>query len=277
MKVNLCLPAFLAVAVMSGFSPVLSSAQEAAPAPVEAATPVTPPSDKGSFHLYLLTGQSNMEGRGVLDAEGKKADPRVLSFGNDNQWVPATDPLHIREKGGGGTGPGLSFGKAMAANNPTTTIGLIPCAVGGSPLSRWVKGAPHYTTAVARTQEAVKFGELKGIIWHQGESDSKKEALATTYAARLTGMINDLRMEFGQPELPFVVGELGPFLLEQNLPFWKKVNEQILSIPGTVPHCGLVRSEGLPSRGDHLHFNTEGARELGRRYAQEMVRLLASP
>lgn len=262
-------------------SPALSFAQEAAPAPapaaVEAPTPVAPPADKSTFHLYLLIGQSNMEGRGAIDAESKIADPRVLSFDKNNQWVPATDPLHFGDKGIMGTGPGLAFGKAMAAKNPNVTIGLIPCAVGGTPLSRWVKGAPLYKNAVARTQEAMKTGELKGILWHQGESDSKNEENATTYGTRLAGMITDLRAELGKPELPVVVGELGEFLSDTSLPFWKTVNEAIKATPAAVPHCGLAKSEGLTSRGDHLHFNAEGARGLGRRYAEEMERLQKIP
>ena len=258
-----------AAALLFVFSAPLSFTQETA------STTLLP--EKSRFHLYLLIGQSNMEGRGALDQEGKVADPRVLMLDKNNQWVPATDPLQSDEAARIGTGPGVSFGKALATRKPSTTIGLIPCAVGGTPLSRWVKGGPLYQNAVARTREAMKYGELKGIIWHQGESDSKKEELASTYAQRLTGMIADLRTEFGRPGLPFVAGELGDFLLESNLPCWKKVNEAIRSVSQTVPHCGLAVSKGLVDKGDHLHFDTASQRELGRRYAGEIDRLEKAP
>jgi len=231
--------------------------------------------EKKAFHLYLLLGQSNMAGRGVLDQESKVPHARVLTLDQNNQWVPATDPLHFQPKDA--VGPGFSFGKAMAEKDPSVTIGLIPCAVGGSPLSRWVKGGPLYLAAVARAQEAMKSGELKGILWHQGESDSKKDEHASTYADRLTRMIEDLRTELGQPDLPFVGGELGPFLLETNLPYWKKVNESLVTTLKKLPHCGVVSAEGLIDKGDNLHFDTTSERELGRRYAAEMSRLSATP
>ena len=88
------------------------------------------------FHLYLLIGQSNMAGRGPVDAESKVAHPRVLMLNKNREWVSATDPLHF-DKAVAGVGPGLAFGKQMAEANPRVRIGLIPCAVGGTPISAW--------------------------------------------------------------------------------------------------------------------------------------------
>jgi len=277
-------PWFVALLLLA-LSPTLSFSQEeeSPSAPSKPAVPAQPSKtvstmpEKSSFHLYLLIGQSNMVGRGALDAESSVPHPRVLMLNKDNQWVMATDPLHFAKPGKDTVGPGFSFGKALADKNPSVTVGLIPCAVGGTPLSRWVKGAPLYTAAVVRAHEAMKNGELKGVIWHQGEADSKKEDTATTYATRLTGMIADLRSELGKPGLPVVVGELGDFLDDINLPFWKKVNGEILTVSQSVPHCGLAKSGGLKNKGDHLHFNTEAEREFGRRYAEEMERLQKTP
>ena len=80
------------------------------------------------FHLYLLIGQSNMAGRGSVDAESKAAHPRVLMFDNNREWVPATDPLHF-DKAVAGVDPGLAFGKQMAEEDSKVLIGIIPCAV----------------------------------------------------------------------------------------------------------------------------------------------------
>ena len=48
-----------------------------------------------NLHLYLLIGQSNMAGRGVVDAESKEVNPRILMLDSLGQWVPATDPMHF--------------------------------------------------------------------------------------------------------------------------------------------------------------------------------------
>src|SRR5262245_32294917 len=76
-------------------------------------------------HLYLLIGQSNMAGRGKVEAEDKKPHTRVLMLNKEDQWVPAVDPLHF-DKGSAGVGPGLTFGKTLAEADKEVTIGLIP-------------------------------------------------------------------------------------------------------------------------------------------------------
>src|SRR5262249_11968425 len=132
---------------------------------------------KEELKLYLLMGQSNMAGRGVPEKEDLTPHPRVLRFTYGGFWTNAVEPVNRGEHGKtAGVGPGLAFGKAMAEANPDVVIGLVPCAVGGTPLERWEKGADLYTNAVARAHAAMKVGTLAGIIWHQGESDSKTEA-----------------------------------------------------------------------------------------------------
>jgi hypothetical protein len=153
-------------------------------------------------HIYLLMGQSNMVGRGKMTRW--PLHPRVLSLNKAGRWIPAIDPLHetsSRDR----VGPGVSFGRGMLyVVDQEVTIGLVPCAVGGSPLSRWEKGGDLYEATVRRAREATKHGTLMGILWMQGEKDAKELALAMSYAKRLDAMILDFRHEFGMPELPFV-------------------------------------------------------------------------
>lgn len=233
---------------------------------------------KSKFHLYLLIGQSNMAGRGALDGAAKNPHPRVLKFTKENVWAPAVEPLHF-DKPIAGVGLGSSFARIMAEANPDATIGLIPCAVGGTPLSRWVKGGDLYEQAVARAKLALKDGELKGILWHQGESDSGNERLALSYAERLAGMVKALRVELGAGDVPFVAGQLGGFLKradkEGKPSFWPEVNGQLAAAVKTVPRAALVESAGLQHKGDGVHFDTASLREFGQRYAAAMQRLLA--
>jgi len=53
------------------------------------------PEIDSSFNIYLLAGQSNMAGRAPLDTLSKEVDPQILMLDKDNNWVPATDPVHF--------------------------------------------------------------------------------------------------------------------------------------------------------------------------------------
>ncbi len=237
--------------------------------------PVKLPS-KQSFQLYLMIGQSNMSGRGKVGEEDKTPHPRVLMFTTNAVWQPAVEPVtHDRQPKMLGVGPGLAFGKAVAEKYPDATIGLIPCSLGGTPLSRWQKGGDLYSNAVHRAKLAMKEGTLKGVIWHQGESDSGK-GKAETYGERLQQMIRDLRTDLNTPELPFVAGQLGEFLYTRktnNVPGSHIVNAAISELPTKMPHTGFVSSHGLTHKGDELHFDAASQREMGKRFAAEMIKL----
>ena len=40
-----------------------------------------------------------------------------------------------------------------------------------------------------------------------------------------------------------------------------------------MPYCGFVSSEGLAAMEDGVHFDAASARELGKRFAAEMIRI----
>jgi len=234
-----------------------------------------PPKEK--LHLYLLIGQSNMAGRGVMESELSVSRLRILKFSSRNVWAPGVEPLHTDKPAIAGAGLGMSFARAMADGDPEITVGLIPCAVGGTPLHRWQKGGDLYEQALVRARLAMKDGTLQGILWHQGEADSGDEATARNYAARLAQMIADLRADLGAGEVPFVAGKLGEFLSptgKDGTPsFWPVVNEQLATIPAQVPQTAVVDSAGLQPKSDQVHFDTASLREFGKRYAQAMKHL----
>jgi hypothetical protein len=165
----------------------------------------------------------------------------------------------------------------MASHMTKATIGLVPCAVGGTPLRRWMKGGDLYSNAVERAHLAMKFGTLKGVLWHQGESDSGTRTNAESYGTRLAQMIKDLRADLGAPDLPVVVGQLGEFLYDRGpdkSPYARVVNDSLARLPEHVPHTACVMSKGLTHKGDVLHFNAASQREMGKRYAHEMLKLI---
>jgi hypothetical protein len=230
---------------------------------------VTPPA-KDRFDIYLLMGQSNMVGRDTTTLTSQIEHSNVLALNTDGQWVVAREPMYV---GGTGIGPGISFALEMLKANPNRTIGLVPCAVGGTPLRRWVKGADLYEKAVSRAKLAAQTGVIKGVLWHQGESDTAKKEDAESYEARLTQMLKDLRQDLGLPKMPIVVGQLGRFLTVEKYPYVKTVQAAIEHIPAVVPNAGFADSTGLTDKGDQLHFSAAAQAEFGARYAKAMQKL----
>lgn len=234
---------------------------------------VTPPA-KESFHIYLLMGQSNMVGRDTSTLKSQVDNPRVLALNADGQWVIAKDPIHAQVgRIAPGAGPGIPFAREMLKADPKITIGLVPCAVGGTPLRRWIKGADLYEQAVSRARRAAQAGVLKGVLWHQGESDTENKQNAETYEARLTQMFKDLRGDLGLPALPIVVGQLGDFLAPEKYPYVETVRGAIQHIPVVVPGVGYASAAGLGHKGDNLHFSADAEKKLGARYAGALQKL----
>jgi len=222
------------------------------------------------MQIFLLIGQSNMAGRGKVEAPDLAPHPRVFMLTKELAWVPAVDPMHFDKPERIGTGLGKTFGALVADAQPGAVIGLVPAAFGGSALDEWAPGQPHYVNAVARAKEALKHGRLAGILWHQGESDRAPEK-AATYAVRFARMIAQLRADLGVQDVPVIVGEIGRFCPNEG-----PVNAEIRRLPELVPHCALVRSDGLEGRPEEpevVHFTTPAFRELGRRYATAWLEL----
>lgn len=173
------------------------------------------PVEKG-LDLYLLMGQSNMAGRGVVEDEDMRAHPRVLTLNRQNEWIPARGPIHFDKKIAG-VGPGRTFGVVLADQNPSRTIGLVPCAVGGTSIRLWQPsvydkrtGTHPYDDMLERMRIAMRSGTLKGILWHQGKSDSAT-GLDGTYQDKLTQLLDRLRKNLNAEQTPFVLGQLGEF------------------------------------------------------------------
>jgi hypothetical protein len=236
-------------------------------------------SSQPPLHLYLLIGQSNMAGRGTVEAIDSQPHPRVFALKLNHEWGPASEPLHWDKPERIGVGPGFAFGRAMADQNPSVRIGLIPAAVGGSSIRAWLAGAVHEQTnshpwddMVARTNHvlAQQGGDLKGAIWHQGESDSGD--YTDQYEAALVDLVQRLRKEFNKPNLPFVAAQLAPYYTETH-PGALKINEIVSRLPELVSNTAYVTAEGLNHLGDGTHLDSASEREIGKRYADAMAKL----
>jgi hypothetical protein len=165
-------------------------------------------------HIFILMGQSNMSGYGELLAEDKIPVDKVFLIptkgGEKYEWQPAAHPLHNRLSSDR-FGLGLPFAKAYLKTHPNVTIRLIPVAWGGAAIDQLSQGTDTYNDGINKALFAQKEGEIKGVLWHQGESDTVTEELANTYEAKLHQLIKDIRTDLSIADLPFIAGNLAEF------------------------------------------------------------------
>ncbi len=230
------------------------------------ATPVVP----DDMQLFLLMGQSNMEGRGFLQPQDVSTNPGIWMLTKSGRWTLARDPIHY-DRPAAGVGPGHQFARTLKRRDPGANIGLVPAAVGATSLDEWQAGGTLYQHAVARARVAIKNGELKGILWHQGEADLSPEKIAS-YPRRFAAMIAQLRLDLGAPNVPVIIGEL-PYERERNAAF----NATIPTIAAAVPNCAWVSAKDLPTNDGRVHFSSASARKLGERYAEKFLELRSRP
>lgn len=224
------------------------------------------------LHLFLLGGQSNMSGRGTLTETNRVDHARVFVLTKSGEWRPATEPFHWEKPKANGAGLAASFARAYADAHPGVNVGLVPVAYGGSPISSWQPGRVHFTNAVALARVALKSGTFKGFLWHQGESDSFTMDRVKGYVPLFTNAITRLRQELGIENVPFVAGELGPYLRNWQDPkrpnlYWQAMNAEIARGVRLLPKAILVPAAGLEDvRADRIHFETPSLRRFGLRY-----------
>lgn len=231
------------------------------------------------MNAFLMVGQSNMSGRGNLKELPDISNPHVRVWRGEG-WETAVEPV-VRDKPAiAAAGMGTAFGMSvymMTGEN----VGLIPCSLGGSRLMEWMPGERLFEAAVVETTKALGSGaRLAGILWHQGESDSREVEAALTYTkqlrrimAALLARIREAAEAAGMAErvctpLPVLVGELGDYL-DGNADslYHRAINAQLAEFATLRPEYALVSAHDLPDRGDRLHFSAHAQRRLGLRYA----------
>lgn len=172
--------------------------------------------DNPAQDVFILAGQSNMAGRGGV-ASGKwdgsvppqcQPNPSILRLTANLTWEEARDPLHDDIDVGRicGVGPGMAFANELRTRGSGIgVLGLVPCAVGGTAISKWARGSHLYNQLVTRANESVKDGgAIRAILWYQGESDAGTKENAEAYKGKLEKLIQDLRSDLNLPSLPFI-------------------------------------------------------------------------
>ena len=230
-------------------------------------------SGNDDYDVYLLLGQSNMAGRGrMLPEDTVKTIEGVWLLNADGVPEPAVSPLNRyssirKEIGMQQICPGNYFSEEMHKATGRKIL-LVVNARGGSSLSEWMKDSPeqdYFEEAVKRAGQAARYGKIKAVLWHQGESDSGR---SDVYLDSLAVFVSDLRKAIGDESVPFIAGEIARWTDNADA-----FNEMISHISGRIPNSFYVSSEGCTPLKDvsDPHFSREGQMLLGHRYACKVL------
>lgn len=228
---------------------------------------------KEQFYIFLLAGQSNMAGRGFVQPEDTLINTRVLALNKNNEWVYAKEPLHYYEPSRTGLDCGLSFGKQLAKKyGKAITIGLVPCAVGGSSIEQWLgdstyRGVMLYSNFLAKAKAAANYGTIKGMLWHQGESNAGTKS-HVGYKQKLESFFAKVRNDLQQPDLPVYLGPLGLYLTNYSFPYRDAVNQDLDALSKTGNKIYLIKTSDFGHLKDTIHFDSRSQRLMGKRFAE---------
>jgi hypothetical protein len=249
-----------------------------------------------NFYIYLCFGQSNMEGQGAIQDQDLEVDSRFQVFQaldcanlgrNKATWYTATPPTcQCYSK----LSPADYFGRTMVAYLPDSiSVGIINVAVGGCDIRLFDKdlyrdydstykedwftakvkdyGGNPYQYLINLAKLAQQDGIIKGILLHQGETNTGQELWPSYVKKIYSDMLGDLSLE----------ANLAPLLAGQVLSAGENccssMNAIIDRLPDTIPTAHVVSSKGCSGQ-DMAHFDSEGYRTLGRRYALQMLSLM---
>ncbi len=247
--------------------------------------------------IYLCIGQSNMEaGAKPEEQDQGPVDPRFKmlaavdmprlerTMGN---WYVATPPLNRPENN---MGPVDFFGRTMVAQLPQEySVGVINVSVAGAKIELWEKdtykeyldqaeswmqnmckqydGNP-YQRLVDMAKIAQKDGIIKGLLIHQGESNAGDPEWCNKVKGIYDNLVKDLSLN--PTEFYLLAGELKS-AAEGGV--CAGFNSAVLAkLPSVVPNSYIISSEECKGVNDGFHFNIEGFRLLGKRYAEQMLK-----
>ncbi len=253
---------------------------------------------KKNFHIYLCLGQSNMEGNAKIEAQDTIGiDPRfrvmsTLDCPNlkreKGKWYVAVPPLCRCHTG---LSPADYFGRTMVASLPKKIkVGIINVSIGGCKIELfdkenyaeyistspdWLKGMvkDYDNNAYGRLIEMAKLaqeeGTIKGILLHQGESNTNDSLWTKKVKMVYDNIIKDLNLN--PKDVPLLAGEV--VNTDQN-GLCSSMNRIIGNLPQEIPNSYVIPSTGCAGAKDRLHFTAEGYREFGKRYAEKMLSIL---
>jgi hypothetical protein len=251
---------------------------------------------KSNFYIYLCFGQSNMEGQGKIEAQDTIKNSRFLVLQaidcpnlnrTKGKWYPAVPPTCQCFSN---LSPADYFGRTMVANLPDSiTVGIINVAIGGCDIRLFDKdiyqdydstykenwftskianyGGNPYKYLIDLARLAQKDGVIKGILLHQGETNTGQTQWPSYVKKIYSDILTDLSLN--ADSVPLLAGEV----LATGDNCCSGMNSIIHQLPDTIPTAHIISSAGCKGM-DKAHFDSEGYRTIGKRYAIQMLLLL---
>ncbi len=249
-----------------------------------------------NFYVFLCIGQSNMEGNARFEIRDQEnIDPRfqmmaAVDFPQQKRemgkWYTAAPPLC---RPNNGLTPVDYFGRTLVSTLPKNKrVGVINVAIGGCHIETfmpdsiesyvknrapgWMRGPLQaydnnpYKRLVEMARIAQKSGVIKGILLHQGESNTGDREWPKKVRVVYESLLNDLGLK--AKDVPLLAGEV---VNADHGGVCASMNNIIQTLPQVIPTAHVISSAGCSCATDHLHFDCEGYRELGRRYAETML------
>lgn len=157
------------------------------------------------IHSFLMIGQSNMAGRGLLD-EAETIDTAHIKILRNGRWQPMFRPINP-DRPFSGVNLAESFAEQYAQTYGVD-VGLIPCADGGTSLEQWQPGGLLFDHAVYSARLAQRTSTIAGVLWHQGEADCARE-LNAVYAEKCTAILAGAAQTIGSVRRSLSAGRSG--------------------------------------------------------------------
>jgi len=249
------------------------------------------------FYIFLCFGQSNMEGAARAEAQDSVVDARFQvmeavdcpNLGRiKGNWYPAVPPLC---RCSSGLSPVDYFGRTMVAHLPEKIkVGIINVSVAGCKIELFDKGsyqsyaatAPSWMTNIIKeyggnpygrlvemAKLAQKDGVIKGILLHQGESNANDTLWTKKVKVVYDNLMKDLKLN--PKKVPLLAGEV---VHADQGGVCASMNAIIATLPQTIPNSFVISSSSCTDARDNLHFNAEGYRMFGKRYAERMLSVM---
>lgn len=242
--------------------------------------------------IFILAGQSNMAGRAKVPPPDSRwyRMPREVRLFEDGEWRTLMWKATF--------GPELGLAHAWSAYAPGQPLVLCKVARGGANLfydwnpdgqSQGAEDAyrgPLYPGLLENLRQVQRrlagenqVSRVEAAFWMQGERDSVFEHMANAYYERMEAFIRRLREDVGEPDLPFIQGEISPRVYDLECGvfqhgFRRVVQEAQRRLSTGMAGVGWTETRDLP-QDDQLHFNTAGQIELGRRFFETYRQMAA--
>ena len=229
--------------------------------------------------LFLLAGQSNMRGRGVTAElpESLRAIPENVRYFRDRAPNKFSQPNYF--------GPEIGFALTVAEAFPDKTIIIIKIGRGSISVLTWSPDWPRELAATAYNQrvkpnddqiaahvravDPSRSANLAAIIWLQGERDAQFEEEAVHYERHLSALLNGLRRDLDSPGAMLLISEESPRITEEfEFSALDIVRSAQRKVANTLANALLVKTDGISTDEDAIHYDTAGLIKLGRRFGE---------